>query len=360
GLLRTAKETIDKFEKIRTLRKAIRVLISRDVYNTDLRVVNPAGKGLENSINLTDITLELEVFLAKEFNVYVAVAGDNSSTVKKAVIDGLSREGFSVLRKEAEANLADLLIIGEAALWKADIPDPKWKYVRWCSDFQLIDTKNGKTFGNISRSGKEGHLTLSEAENKAMRVMQKEIAFAISGQAANFIYGEIKPLEEAGVGCGREKAAVSEEKKAKDKNITDKKETGDIPVTLITQAEALLPDMSDVQYENVGRDIESKSDSRGPIIKVITPEEGKTYAPPLNIELYFITKDLSEIDLSTLKVEYLKLFSIDITERVLPYVNKEGIKISNAKFPSGTHNLKITIGDKRGAVTTRKFTAVIK
>ena len=118
--------------------------------------------------------------------------------------------------------------------------------------------------------------------------------------------------------------------------------------------------MSDVQYENVGRDIESKSDSRGPIIKVITPEEGKTYAPPLNIELYFITKDLSEIDLSTLKVEYLKLFSIDITERVLPYVNKEGIKISNAKFPSGTHNLKITIGDKRGAVTTRKFTAVIK
>ncbi len=360
GLIKTAKETADKFEKIKTLRKAIRALISRDVYNTDLRVVNPAGKGLENLINLTDITLELEVFLAKEFNVYVAVAGDNSSTVKKAVIDGLSREGFSVLRKEAEANMADLLIIGEAALWKADIPDPKWKYVRWCSDFQLIDTKNGKTFGNISRSGKEGHLTLSEAENKAMRVMQKEIAFAISGQAANFIYGEIKPLEETGGGCSREKAAVSEEKKAKDKNITDKKETGNIPVTLITQAEALLPDMSDVQYENVGRDIESKSDSRGPIIKVITPEEGKTYAPPLNIELYFITKDLSEIDLSTLKVEYLKLFSIDITERVLPYVNKEGIKISNAKFPSGTHNLKITIGDKKGAVTIQKFTAVIK
>jgi hypothetical protein len=359
-LLKIAKDTTDKFEKIRTLRRTIRILISRDLYNTDLRVINPIGKGLENLINLTNIIQELEVFLAKEFNVYVTVAGNNSYAVTRSIIEGLNREGFSVLRKVVDANMADLLIVGEAALWKADIPDPKWKYVRWCSDFQLIDTKNGKTFGAISRSGKEGHLTLSEAENKAMAVMQKEIVFAITGQVANFIYGEIKPLEEAGGGCSRKKAAVSEEKKAKDKNITDKKETGEISVTLITQAEALLPDMPAIQYENVARGIESKSDSTGPIIKVITPEEGKTYAPPLNIELYFIPKGLAEIDLSTLKVEYLKLFSIDITERVLPYVNKEGIKISNAKFPSGTHHLKITIGDKKGAVTIQKFTAVIK
>ena len=118
--------------------------------------------------------------------------------------------------------------------------------------------------------------------------------------------------------------------------------------------------MSTIQYENIARDIESKSDSAGPIIKVVTPEEGKVYAPPVNIELNFITKDLAEIDLSTLKVEYLKLFSIDITQRVMPYVSKQGIKISNAQFPSGTHNLKVTIGDKSGAVTIQKFTAVIK
>ena len=108
-----------------------------------------------------------------------------------------------------------MLIIGEAAIWKADIPDPKWRYVRWCADFQLIDAKNGKTFGNISRSGKEGHLTLSEAENKAMSVMQKEIVSAITGQAANFVYGEANSLalEETGAGCSREKAAVFEEKR---------------------------------------------------------------------------------------------------------------------------------------------------
>lgn len=351
GLLKTAGETGDKFEKIRSLRKAIKVLISREMYNTDLRVVNPAGKGIASSINLADITSELETYLSKEFNVYVTVAGDNSSAVRKAVVEGLNREGFSVLRKESEAITVDLLIIGEVSLWKADIPDPKWKYMRWCSDFQLIDAKNGKTIGKISRAGKEGHLTLSEAENKAMRIMQKEIVSAISSQLANFIYGELKQMEEAGAGCTMEKTAVSEEKK----------KAGDIAVTLITQAEALLPDMSAIQYENVARDIQSKSDSAaGPIIKVITPEEGKTYSPPLNIELHFITKGLTEIDLSTLKVEYLKFLSIDITERVLPYVNKEGIKISNAKFPSGTHNLKITISDKKGAVTIQKFTAVIK
>ena len=339
---RKAQEATDKFERIRNLRRVIRTLALREAYNADFRIVNSAGTGLHSSINLGNITQELEEFISKGFNVYVTVAGDNSSAIKKAVIEGLNRDGFSVLKENRQANLADLLIIGEAALWKADIPDPKWKYVRWCADFQLIDAKNGKTFGNISRAGREGHLTLSEAENKAMRAMQKEIVSVISGQAASFVYGEAKSLEDAGAGCSREKAV------------------GAIPITLITLAEALLPDMSDVQYENIARDIQSKSDSAGPIIKVVTPEEGKVYAPPLNIELYFITKGLEEIDISTLKVEYLKLFSIDITQRVLPYVSKQGIKISNAQFPSGTHNLKITIGDKRGAVTIQKFTAIIK
>lgn len=348
GLLKTAGETADKFEKIRSLRKAIKALISREMYNTDLRVVNPAGKGIKSSINLADITSELEAYLSKEFNIYITVAGDNSSAVRKAVVEGLNREGFSVLRKETEPDLTDLLVIGEVSLWKADIPDPKWKYFRWCADFQLVDAKNGKAFGKISRSGKEGHLTLSEAENKAMRIMQKEAVSAISSQLANFIYGELKQMEEAGAGCTMEKTAVSEENQ----------KIGDIAVALITQAEALLPDMSAIQYENVARDIEFTAD--GPIIKVITPEEGKTYAPPLNIELHFISKGRAEIDLSTLKVEYLKFFNIDITDRVLPYVNKEGIKIANAKFPSGTHNLKITIADEKGAVTIQKFTAVIK
>ncbi|MBI5043314.1 MAG: LPP20 family lipoprotein [Nitrospirae bacterium] len=352
---RKANEASDKFEKIRNLRRIIRALVLREAYNADFRIVNSAGTGLESPINPGNITQELEEFLSKEFNVYVTVAGDNSRTIRKAVIEGLNRDGFSVLKENGQANTADLLIIGEAAIWKADIPDPKWKYVRWCADFQLIDAKSGKTFGNISRTGREGHLTLSEAENKAVMAMQKEIVSVIIGQAANFVYGEAKPLEDAGAGCGRERAAVSEEKKVK-----NKKETDSIPITLITQAEALLPNMSDVQYENIARDIESKSDSTGPIIKVVTPEEGKVYAPPVNIELNFITKGLAEIDLSTLKVEYLKLFSIDITQRVLPYVSKQGIKISNAQFPSGTHNLKITIGDKKGAVTIQKFTAVIK
>ena len=76
--------------------------------------------------------------------------------------------------------------------------------------------------------------------------------------------------------------------------------------------------MSDVQYENVGRDIESKSDSKGPIIRVITLKE-KTLCPSIKYRIIFYNeRDLSEIDLSTLKVEYLKIFSIDITERCSP------------------------------------------
>lgn len=126
------------------------------------------------------------------------------------------------------------------------------------------------------------------------------------------------------------------------------------PLELITAQEAATPDMPSFIWH-----LEAGRDEGGPVIEVITPQSGKPYKSPLQIIVRFIPKDGNEVDLSTLKVEYLKLFTIDLTPKVKPYATEDGIKISEAKLPSGIHTIRVTIGDVRGAVTRQVFSVEV-
>ncbi len=97
----------------------------------------------------------------------------------------------------------------------------------------------------------------------------------------------------------------------------------------------------------------------GPEIKIVQPEDAKEYKSPLQIFVQFMPRNGKEVDLRTFKVECLKLIDIDLTSRVLPYTNKERLKVDNAELPTGNHKIRITIGDVGGGLTQKIFEVVI-
>lgn len=125
-------------------------------------------------------------------------------------------------------------------------------------------------------------------------------------------------------------------------------------VTLITAAEGALQDAPAGLYE-VGR-----VHNTGPEIKIISPEMADEYSPPVNINIVFKPTDDAEVDMSKFKVEYIKLMSLDITDRFMKYTTPDGIKIQNADFPRGKHKLKLTIGDNKGGITEEIFTVKLR
>ncbi len=214
-----ARRTQDKVAKVRNLRRAAKTLVLREAYNADLRVIRPSGQGSSPPYRVSELTAELEQFLASNLIVAVEVTGEQAEPVQRALIEGLIREGLRVTGRapEGEASpgaegavpAAEVLVTGVTRVWLIDAGDPRFRYARWCSDFAVYDLAAQRIVGAISRGGKEGHLSDREATAKAVRVMQQEFSNEVAKAIAAHIYGESELPASAALpaGCPREDRA---------------------------------------------------------------------------------------------------------------------------------------------------------
>jgi hypothetical protein len=208
----------DKLAKVRGLRRAARNLVLRETYNADLRVIRTSGQGTAAPYRVHELTLELEQFLAANLLLGLQVTGDHAEPVQQALSEGLVKEGLQVASRpagsDAESPAAgpspELLVRGLVRVWPIDIRDPQFIYVRWCSDFEVLDVRGQRVVGAISKGGKEGHLSEREATAKVIRVMQQEFSSDVAKAIAAHVYGESELPAEATrpAGCPRERAGL--------------------------------------------------------------------------------------------------------------------------------------------------------
>jgi hypothetical protein len=90
-----------------------------------------------------------------------------------------------------EAGSPELIVRGTARLFPIEVRDPHFKYVRWCSDFEIVESGTGRVLGAIAHGGREGHLTEREATAKALRVIRQELSSEVAKAIAAHIFGEI-------------------------------------------------------------------------------------------------------------------------------------------------------------------------
>jgi len=92
----------------------------------------------------------------------------------------------------------------------------------------------------------------------------------------------------------------------------------------------------------------------GPQIEVVRPGGGEIGQQPVEIDVVFNqSKNGDEPNMSTLKVRYIKFFTIDITDRVKPYVTANRIHVTQAEFPKGDHTVEIYLEDLQGKASSK-------
>ena len=84
----------------------------------------------------------------------------------------------------------------------------------------------------------------------------------------------------------------------------------------------------------------------GPIIKIEKPDPDQFYNDLIDILILFDKNPVGEpVNMESLRIIYLKMFGIDITDRVRPYIKKTLIDANGIMFPEGEHEFEVRIKD---------------
>ena len=216
-----SQRSTDKIAKVRALRRAARNLVLRETYNADLRVIRSSGQGTASAYRVNELVRELEQFLATNLVLAVAVTGDQVEPAQRALMEGLLKEGLQVTSRPWEGDRSvggdssgpspELLVRGVVRVWPIDVHDPQFKFVRWCSDFDVVDLTSQRVVGALSKGGKEGHLSEREATAKVVRVMQQELSADVAKSIAAHVYGETELPAQVSqpAGCPRDRTPAS-------------------------------------------------------------------------------------------------------------------------------------------------------
>ena len=121
-------------------------------------------------------------------------------------------------------------------------------------------------------------------------------------------------------------------------------------VVLISDDEGRLPPPQQVAS--------SRGITRAPRIELSPLDDGQLHSP-IHFKLTFRAFGGSTIDPNSLTMTYLRSSGVDLTSRVRPYANAQGIDILDAEAPPGEHMIKVTISDLEGRQGVASFTLTV-
>ena len=178
------QEKRDKLACIKKLKEAIRKHILREACDAELRIVNISGEGILPKTGFTEMKNRLSAVLLRDFLIALSVEGSRADEIREALVQGLNLEGFSVCE---DIGRASVLVRGTVEIKPIDRGTPEWKYVRWKTHFDLVDRRGGAVFGSIGKTGREGHVNLLQAEDRAVRKMQNILTTDIVRDITKYI-----------------------------------------------------------------------------------------------------------------------------------------------------------------------------
>jgi hypothetical protein len=125
-------------------------------------------------------------------------------------------------------------------------------------------------------------------------------------------------------------------------------QSGFAGTVIITEEEGKLPPPKETPTPS------DRGITRGPKIELDADDKAVLRAP-VHLKLKFRTFGGSAIDIGALHAIYLKESTVDLTNRLKPFVKQTGIDIPDAQLPPGEHYIQISIKDSDGRAVTKIF-----
>jgi hypothetical protein len=96
---------------------------------------------------------------------------------------------------------------------------------------------------------------------------------------------------------------------------------------------------------------------RGPKVEIVSPS-GAAHSP-LRLQLKFESFGGATINPDSVKVIYLRSPNVDLTPRVKPFIQADGIDMPQAELPPGEYMVRVDVKDSDGRPGTASFTLTV-
>jgi hypothetical protein len=174
------KNTLDAYSRY-TL--AGTIADANRVFANVLSVVGNAGTGINHAdMKKGDDYRLAAADMAKNIPIAVKVVNDKSNRIQSAFATALNTAGF----RSSGGNTRYVLNV-ENVFSPVDLPNQANKFVRYTVDANLTDTTTGNILLPYTITGRAGHLTLPEAENRAVADAAKKIGETYGSTLSDYL-----------------------------------------------------------------------------------------------------------------------------------------------------------------------------
>ncbi|MDR1445001.1 MAG: LPP20 family lipoprotein [Treponema sp.] len=149
---------------------AARIAAGNQVFANILSVLG--GPSSREPAEAEDFRQEAQ-HIVQQIPIDIRVENDRTGRIKGAFAKLISGRGF-----QSGGDGSRYVLDGTISFTPVELPGQENKYVRYVLEADLLDRRTGAVLLPYTVSGREGHLTTAEAENRALGIIEKEIAAA--------------------------------------------------------------------------------------------------------------------------------------------------------------------------------------
>jgi len=158
------------FDGIMNYYRAADLADANQVFARVKNVISPGSMAGEKLKTGDDYRLEA-ANIARNIPIAVTVDGDRQNRIKGAFSTALSKAGFRTGGTDSR-----YVLNARFSMEEVKYPNNPSRYVRYVVDANLIDTSTDTVLFPYNVNDREGHSTLSEAENRAILAAEKKIS----------------------------------------------------------------------------------------------------------------------------------------------------------------------------------------
>jgi hypothetical protein len=149
---------------------AAKVADGNRVFANILSVLGGQGPSARELALPENFRLEADA-IRRQIPIDIQVENDQANRIKGAFAAIIGGRGF-----QSGGDSSRYVLDGRLNFTPVDLPGQDNEYVRYVLEASLLDRRTGAVLLPYTISGREGHLTVQEAENRAIRSIEREIA----------------------------------------------------------------------------------------------------------------------------------------------------------------------------------------